>query len=116
MIHSSGFEIDSLNFDDRGLIPCVIQDAQSKRVLMFAWMNRESLQLTLETRQTHFWSRSRGALWHKGASSGNTQSVISIEVDCDRDVLLAQVVPVGPACHNGTDSCFDTDKLELERP
>ncbi len=116
MIHSSGFEIDSLKFDDRGLIPCVIQDAQSKRVLMVAWMNRESLQLTLETRQTHFWSRSRGALWHKGASSGNTQSVISIEVDCDRDVLLAQVVPVGPACHNGTDSCFDTDKLELERP
>jgi len=95
-----------LRWDERGLIPAVIQDARSAAVLMVAWMNEAALRLTLATGEVHFWSRSRGELWHKGATSGNVQRVIGIRVDCDGDTLLVQVEPAGPACHRGTVSCF----------
>jgi len=95
-----------LHWDERGLIPAVVQDATTDQVLMVAWMNAEALQLTLATGETHFWSRSRGELWHKGATSGNTQTVTSVYVDCDGDTLLVQVQPAGPACHTGEVSCF----------
>lgn len=96
----------TLNWNAQGLIPAVVQDAGTGVVLMVAWMNEEALRLTRETRQTHFWSRSRQELWHKGATSGNTQDVVEIYIDCDEDVLLVKVNPVGPACHTGATSCF----------
>ncbi len=95
-----------LRFDARGLIPAVVQDASSKEVLMVAWMNAESLALTQKTGQTHFWSRSRQSLWHKGATSGNVQRVKQILLDCDGDTLLVLVDAAGPACHTGATSCF----------
>jgi phosphoribosyl-AMP cyclohydrolase len=96
------------HFDERGLIPAIVQDVESGQVLMLAWMNRESLALTLETGETHFWSRSRQELWHKGATSGNIQKVVAIHLDCDQDTLLVRVHPAGPACHTGTTTCFFT--------
>jgi phosphoribosyl-AMP cyclohydrolase len=101
-------EVDAaaLRFDAHGLIPAVVQDATTHRVLMVAWMNATSLRLTQETGETHFWSRSRQVLWHKGASSGNRQQVEAIYVDCDADTLLLLVTPAGPACHTGAESCF----------
>ena len=98
--------IARLAWDADGLIPAVVQDAASGQVLMVAWMNAEALRRTLETGETHFWSRSRGELWHKGATSGNTQAVTGIWADCDGDTLLVQVRPAGPACHTGAVSCF----------
>ncbi|PWH12267.1 MAG: phosphoribosyl-AMP cyclohydrolase [Anaerolineae bacterium] len=95
-----------LKFDSNGLLPAVIQDAATKDVLMVAWMNPESLQKTLESGETWFWSRSRGELWHKGGTSGNTQKVVEIRYDCDGDTLLVLVEPAGPACHTGETSCF----------
>lgn len=95
-----------ITWNTDGLIPAVVQDAETNRVLMVAWMNAESLRLTRETGQTHFWSRSRGELWHKGATSGNTQIVTGIWADCDADTLLIKVRPAGPACHTGHVSCF----------
>lgn len=99
-------EIDQLKFDANGLIPAIIQDAETNEVLMLAYMNSDSLRLTLEKSETHFWSRSRAELWHKGATSGNIQSVIEVRVDCDTDTLLIRVKPAGPACHTGEVSCF----------
>jgi phosphoribosyl-AMP cyclohydrolase len=96
----------SIKFDERGLVPAVVQDATTNQVLMVAWMSREALQSTRETRQAHFWSRSRGELWHKGATSGNVMDVREIWVDCDADTLLLKVDPAGPACHTGSTSCF----------
>jgi len=98
--------MSELRFDERGLIPAVVQDANSKEVLMVAWMNAESLDLTQRSGQTFFWSRSRQCLWHKGATSGNVQQVKQILLDCDGDTLLILVEPAGPACHTGTVSCF----------
>ncbi len=98
--------IQSLRFDKNGLIPAIVQDAETDQVLMLAYMNVESLQLTLETNETHFWSRSRQELWHKGATSGNIQRVIEVRVDCDTDTLLIRVNPAGPACHTGEQTCF----------
>jgi phosphoribosyl-ATP pyrophosphohydrolase/phosphoribosyl-AMP cyclohydrolase len=95
-----------LKWDERNLLPAIVQDAASGEVLTLAYMNPESLRLTLETGQTWFWSRSRGELWHKGATSGNTQRVIEIRYDCDGDALLVRVIPTGPACHTGERSCF----------
>ena len=95
-----------LKFDESGLITAVVQDASTLQVLMVAWMNAESLQLTQETGQTHFWSRSRQELWHKGGTSGNVQHVRDIRYDCDGDTLLILVDPAGPACHTGETSCF----------
>lgn len=98
--------IDELSFDGRDLIPCVVQQHDTGEVLMVAWMNAESLRLTLETGTTWFWSRSRQELWNKGATSGNMQRLVSIAADCDGDTLLARVDSPGPACHTGSRSCF----------
>ncbi len=95
-----------LRYDERGLVAAVVQDATTGDVLMVAWMNAEALRLTQETGETHFWSRSRGELWHKGATSGNVQRVREIRYDCDGDALLVLVQPAGPACHTGAMSCF----------
>ena len=100
------FKIEELKFDERGLIPAIVQDAGSGEVLTLAYMNCESLRRTLETRETWFWSRSREELWHKGETSGNTQTVVEIKVDCDRDAVLLTVNASGPACHTGAQSCF----------
>jgi phosphoribosyl-AMP cyclohydrolase/phosphoribosyl-ATP pyrophosphohydrolase/phosphoribosyl-AMP cyclohydrolase len=96
----------AVHFDQRGLIPAVVQDACSGQVLMVAWMNQEALRLSQETGQAHFWSRSRQELWRKGATSGNVMSVREIWLDCDGDTLLLKVEPAGPACHTGQNSCF----------
>ena len=98
--------MDAIKFDSNGLIPAIIQDADSREVLMLAYMNQESLQLTLEKGETVFWSRSRRELWHKGATSGHVQRVVDILIDCDQDTLLIRVQPAGPACHTGNQSCF----------
>ena len=96
-----------LNFNESGLIPAIIQSNESGRVLMMAWMNHESLSQSIELGETVFWSRSRSELWHKGASSGNTQTVLNIARDCDADTLLITVDEHGPACHTGSETCFD---------
>ena len=101
--------MEDIKFDTNGLIPAIVQDAETKDVLMLAYMNRDSLQLTLEKGETVFWSRSRKELWHKGATSGYIQRVVAIRVDCDQDTLLIFVNPAGPACHTGNRSCFFTD-------
>ena len=101
------FDIDSLKFDDKGLIPAVVVDSGSKKVLTVAYMNKESLQISMEKGLTCFWSRSRQELWLKGETSGNYQHIVSITADCDRDALVVEVVKDGPACHLGTDSCFN---------
>ena len=98
--------IDELKFDERGLIPAIIQDAQTGRVLTLAWMNRESLGISMEKELTCFWSRSRQELWLKGETSGNYQHIVSITADCDRDALVVSVEKDGPACHTGSESCF----------
>jgi phosphoribosyl-AMP cyclohydrolase / phosphoribosyl-ATP pyrophosphohydrolase len=98
--------IDAVKFDERGLAPAIVQDAATGEVLMLAYMNADALAKTLETNETWFWSRSRQSLWHKGATSGNTQRVVSISIDCDGDTLLVRVAPNGPACHTGERSCF----------
>jgi len=104
-----------LKYDERGLIPVVVQDAATREVLTVAYMNAESLRRTIATGETWFWSRSRDALWHKGATSGHTQRVISIAVDCDRDALTVAVEPAGPACHTGERTCFHHE-LEGTQP
>jgi phosphoribosyl-AMP cyclohydrolase len=101
--------ISDIKFDASGLIPAIVQDAETKEVLMLAYMNQESLQLTMEKGETVFWSRSRMELWHKGATSGNVQKVVEISVDCDQDTLLIRVHPAGPACHTGNQTCFYRD-------
>lgn len=101
--------IDEIKFDASGLVPAIVQDAETKDVLMLAYMNKESLQLTLEKGETVFWSRSRKELWHKGETSGNIQRVVEIRVDCDQDTLLILVHPAGPACHTGNRTCFYRD-------
>lgn len=98
--------LPNLRFDTNGLIPAIVQDTDSKEVLMMAYMNAESLRLTLERGETYFWSRSRRELWHKGETSGNIQKVDEILFDCDADTLLIRVKPMGPACHTGERTCF----------
>jgi len=98
--------MNNLKFDERGLIPAIVQDLKTMNVLMMAWMNDEALRLTQSTSEVHFWSRSRQELWHKGATSGNTMHVHDIYYDCDEDALLVIVEPTGPACHTGAASCF----------
>ncbi len=102
-------QLDELKFDDKGLIPAVVVDADTKKVLMVAWMNRESLQISMDEGKTCFWSRSRQELWRKGETSGAVQHIAGIKADCDRDTLLIEVKKDGPACHLGTDSCFTDD-------
>jgi phosphoribosyl-ATP pyrophosphohydrolase/phosphoribosyl-AMP cyclohydrolase len=101
-----------LKFDERGLIPAIVQDASTREVLTLAYMNRESLARTIETRETWFWSRSRNELWHKGETSGNTQQVVDLVADCDGDAIVVLVKPAGPACHTGARSCFDLKQDE----
>lgn len=105
-----------IKFDEQGLIPAIVQNAKTREVLTLAYMNRESLERTLETNETWFWSRSRKELWHKGATSGNTQRVVSLALDCDRDAIVVLVDPAGPACHTGAVSCFDTPGNEQLGP
>ena len=93
-------------YDDRGLVPCIVQDADRGTVLMLAWMNAEALQLTRATGVVHFWSRSRQALWKKGETSGHTLALVELRLDCDRDAVLVRARPAGPTCHTGTTSCF----------
>ncbi|MCD4671646.1 MAG: phosphoribosyl-AMP cyclohydrolase [Anaerolineaceae bacterium] len=93
-------------YDEKGLIPAIVQDNNTGQVLMLAYMNAQSLEMTLQTNETHFWSRSRQELWHKGATSGNTQTVVDLSLDCDGDAILVKVVPAGPACHTGKVTCF----------
>lgn len=106
---------DELTFDQNGLIPAIVQDERTGEVLMLAYMNRESIQKTLETNETWFYSRSRQELWNKGATSGNRQIVKRLSVDCDRDTILLQVAPTGPACHTGETTCFYTNAFEKSR-
>jgi phosphoribosyl-ATP pyrophosphohydrolase/phosphoribosyl-AMP cyclohydrolase len=103
------FRISDVKFDERGLAPAVVQDASTNEVLTLAYMNTESLRRTIETNETWFWSRSRQELWHKGETSGNTQRVVDIKLDCDQDALLVFVEPVGPACHTGARTCFHNE-------
>jgi phosphoribosyl-AMP cyclohydrolase len=99
--------VDEITWTSDGLVPAIVQDAATGRVLMFAWMNRESLELTAQTGEAHFWSRSRGRLWRKGEESGHVQKVRELRIDCDADVLLLQVDQVGGiACHTGRERCF----------
>lgn len=107
-------DLNKLKFDSNGLIPAVVQDFYSKKVLTVAYMNRESLEITLREKTTCFWSRSRQELWRKGATSGNVQHIVSIKADCDYDALVVEVIKDGPACHLGTDSCFNTLLFEDE--
>jgi phosphoribosyl-AMP cyclohydrolase len=115
------FDPASLKYDANGLIPCIAQDAASGEVLMFAWMNVQSLAATLETGRMTYWSRSRAALWIKGETSGHTQTLIDLRLDCDRDCLLAMIRQEGPACHTGRLTCFYTalrggEEVELIKP
>src|SRR5260221_1673570 len=98
--------LTALHWDEHGLITAVVQDVTTNAVLMVAWMNSDALRLTEQTGEAHFWSRSRGELWHKGATSGNVMRVVELRVDCDEDTLLLRVDPAGPACHTGATSCF----------
>jgi len=109
--------LGEVKFDERGLVPAIVQNARTREVLTLAYMNQESLVRTIETGQTWFWSRSRNELWHKGETSGNTQQVVSLALDCDRDAIVVLVDPAGPACHTGARSCFDVaeDSIDLGR-
>lgn len=105
--------LEKAKFGADGLIPAIVQDAHTREVLTVAYMNKEALQLTLERAETYFWSRSRRQLWHKGETSGNSQKVIKVRLDCDDDAVLVEVEPAGPACHTGSYSCFGVEP-ELE--
>ncbi|MBY6119168.1 phosphoribosyl-AMP cyclohydrolase [Mameliella alba] len=116
-----GFDTSTLKYDDRGLIPCIAQDAEGGEVLMMAWMNAEAVAKTLESGRVTYWSRSRQSFWIKGESSGHVQELVDLRVDCDRDCLLALVRQTGPACHTNRRSCFytalrDGDEVELMKP
>ncbi|MBC7933590.1 MAG: bifunctional phosphoribosyl-AMP cyclohydrolase/phosphoribosyl-ATP diphosphatase HisIE [Rubrivivax sp.] len=103
---------EDVRFDERGLVPAIVQDARTREVLTLAYMNEESLRRTLEGGETWFWSRSRSQLWHKGATSGHTQRVVAVRLDCDSDALVVLVEPRGPACHTGATSCFNQTHVE----
>ena len=108
------FRADEVRFDERGLVPAVVQDARTREVLTLAYMNEESLRRTLGERETWFWSRSRARLWHKGETSGHTQRVAEVRLDCDADALVVLVEPRGPACHTGARTCFHHRLAELQ--
>ncbi|TML33208.1 MAG: bifunctional phosphoribosyl-AMP cyclohydrolase/phosphoribosyl-ATP diphosphatase HisIE [Actinobacteria bacterium] len=108
--------MQEISFDEQGLVPCVVQDWRTGEVLTLAYMNAEALERTRETGETHFWSRSRQELWHKGETSGNVQRVRELRFDCDLDAVLALVEPAGPACHTGERTCFHNGDLEPPAP
>ncbi|MDP2842870.1 MAG: bifunctional phosphoribosyl-AMP cyclohydrolase/phosphoribosyl-ATP diphosphatase HisIE [Acetobacterium sp.] len=99
-------DLENIKYNEAGLVAAIVQDYETRQVLMMAWMNEEALKLTLDTKKATFYSRSREALWLKGEASGNTQTVVKVDYDCDGDTLLLQVIPAGPACHTGNTSCF----------
>lgn len=103
---TASLQVEDLTYNSDGLIPCIVQDAQTREVLMMAWMNEEAVHRTISQKTTWFWSRSRQKYWHKGEESGNTQQLVELRYDCDADTLLALVSPQGPACHTGARSCF----------
>lgn len=107
------FDPEIVKFDDRGLVPAIVQDARTREVLTLAYMNRESLARTIETGETWFWARSKQRLWHKGEESGNTQDVVEMAHDCDNDAIVVLVNPAGPACHTGTRSCFRSENADV---
>ncbi|MBE6692749.1 MAG: bifunctional phosphoribosyl-AMP cyclohydrolase/phosphoribosyl-ATP diphosphatase HisIE [Ruminococcaceae bacterium] len=109
-------DIKELKYNDQGLIPAIITDARTGKVLMLAYMNSESLEITIKEERTCFFSRSRNELWRKGETSGNVQQVVSIATDCDKDTLLISVIPAGPACHTGNETCFFNTILENAAP
>ena len=109
-------DLDTLKFDEKGLIPAIVVDAESKKVLTLAYMNRESLEISMKECRTCFYSRSRQELWRKGETSGNVQHIVSITADCDRDALTVEVIKDGPACHLGTDSCFSNPVFHSDLP
>ena len=109
-MNTAELQFDDLKFDGKGLIPAIVQDAETREVLTLAYMNRESLKRTIESGETWFWSRSRNELWHKGETSGNTQQVVGLVPDCDGDAIVVLVKPAGPACHTGARSCFDLNQ------
>ena len=109
-------DLDTLKFDEKGLIPAIVVDAESKKVLTLAYMNRESLEISMQEGRTCFYSRSRQELWRKGETSGNVQHIVSITADCDRDALTVEVIKDGPACHLGTDSCFSNPVFHSDLP
>ena len=109
-------DLDTLKFDEKGLIPAIVVDAESKKVLTLAYMNRESLEISMQEGRTCFFSRSRQELWRKGETSGNVQHIVSITADCDRDALTVEVIKDGPACHLGTDSCFSNQVFRSDLP
>lgn len=115
------FDPKSLKYDEKGLIPCIAQDAETGEILMMAWMNADAVAKTLDTKRVTYWSRSRQSFWIKGESSGHTQELVDFRVDCDRDCLLALVNQEGPACHTNRRSCFytsvtDGEEIELMKP
>ena len=109
-------DVEKLKFNDQGLIPAIVIDTETKDVLMLAYMNKESLRVSMAEGRTCFWSRSRGELWRKGETSGNVQKIVSITADCDADTLLVEVRKAGPACHTGAESCFFQPVFEGEEP
>ena len=109
-------DIKELKYNENGLIPAIVTDARTGKVLMLAYMNEESLNITLQEERTCFFSRSRQELWRKGETSGNVQHVVSIATDCDKDTLLVSVVPAGPACHTGNETCFFNPIVENAAP
>lgn len=109
-------DLDTLKFDEKGLIPAIVVDAESKKVLTLAYMNRESLEISMKEGRTCFFSRSRQELWRKGETSGNVQHIVSITAHCDRDALTVEVIKDGPACHLGTDSCFSNPVFRSDLP
>ena len=109
-------DLDTLKFDEKGLIPAIVVDAESKKVLTLAYMYRESLEISMQEGRTCFYSRSRQELWRKGETSGNVQHIVSITADCDRDALTVEVIKDGPACHLGTDSCFSNPVFHSDLP
>jgi phosphoribosyl-ATP pyrophosphohydrolase/phosphoribosyl-AMP cyclohydrolase len=111
---ASNFKPEDVRFDERGLVPAIVQDARTREVLTLAYMNEESLRRTLAAGETWFWSRSRAQLWHKGATSGNTQRVVEVRLDCDADAIVVLVEPRGPACHTGAVSCFQSEGEGLQ--
>ena len=108
--------MDAISYDERGLVPCIVQDWTTGEVLTLAYMNAEALERTQQTGETHFWSRSRDELWHKGATSGNTQAVKALRYDCDADAIVALVEPSGPACHTGERTCFHNGDRDAHAP
>ena len=112
------FDPDQIKFDECGLVPAIVQDARTREVLTLAYMNAESLRLTVQSGETWFWSRSRSELWHKGVTSGHTQRVVEIRQDCDSDALMILIEPAGPACHTGKRSCFyrNVAGAEIDEP